>query len=195
MLDEAGRVLGRQRTCKGGTGERAPGRLNRTLAFANTIKRSEWYAETLTNELVKARTTREIRREHGRNEASTSIDTVHLDASSSAGERKFELDRLRDAGGPGRETDCRIICNCRLFSEGVDVPNLTSVAFLDGKKSQIDVVQAVGRVMRRAEGKDLGYVVVPVVVEEYQPSAPQLPHLSLNPAMAHPPCPAPRPPS
>ena len=169
-VDELLRVMGVSLAvnglARGGPGERAPGRLNRTLAFANTIRRSEWYAETLTNELVKARTTRELRREHGRTEASTSIDTIHLDASSSAGERKFELDRLRDAGGPGRETDCRIICNCRLFSEGVDIPNLTSVAFLDGKKSQIDVVQAVGRVMRRAEGKDLGYVVVPVVVEE-----------------------------
>ena len=170
QVDELLRVMGVSLAvnglAKGGSSERAPGRLNRTLAFANTINRSKWYAETLTNELVKARTTREIRREHGRTEASTSIDTVHLDASSSAGERKLELDRLRDAGGPGREADCRIICNCRLFSEGVDVPNLTTVAFLDGKKSQIDVVQAVGRVMRKAEGKDLGYVVVPVVVEE-----------------------------
>ena len=80
-VDELLRVMGVSLAvnglARGGTAERAPGRLNRTLAFANTINRSEWYAETLTNELVKARTTREIRREHGRAEASTSIETVH----------------------------------------------------------------------------------------------------------------------
>ena len=56
------------------------------------------------------------------------------------------------------------ISNCRLFSEGVDVPNLSSVAFLDARDSQVDVVQAVGRVMRKAPGKKYGYIIVPVVV-------------------------------
>ena len=46
-----------------------------------------------------------------------------------------------------------MISNCRLFSEGVDVPNLTSVAFLDARDSQVDVVQAVGRVVRKVPGK------------------------------------------
>ena len=53
----------------------------------------------------------------------------------------------------------------KLFTEGVDVPSLDAVAFLDPRDSQVDVVQAVGRVMRKAPGKRFGYIIVPVVVE------------------------------
>ena len=168
-VDELLRVMGVSLAvnglARGGDGERAPGRLNRTLAFANTIKRSDWYAGALAAPAMKSRMTRELHREH-EDEKPTAIESVHLDASWSAADRKHELDLLQAAGDLGREHECRIICNCRLFSEGVDVPNLNSVAFLDGKKSQIDVVQAVGRVMRKAEGKQFGYVVVPVVVND-----------------------------
>ena len=59
-----------------------------------------------------------------------------------------------------------MICNVKVFSEGVDVPALDAVAFLDPKQSQIDIVQAVGRVMRKAAGKRHGYIVVPVFVPE-----------------------------
>ena len=54
----------------------------------------------------------------------------------------------------------------QLFSEGVDVPSLDAVVFLEPRNSQVDVVQAVGRVMRRGPNKELGYIVVPVVVPE-----------------------------
>ena len=56
-------------------------------------------------------------------------------------------------------------CYARLFTEGVDVPSLEAVAFLDPRDSQVDVVQAVGRVMRKAPGKRFGYIIIPVVVE------------------------------
>jgi predicted helicase len=69
------------------------------------------------------------------------------------------LNWLSDA----RETDtCRILSNARCLSEGVDVPALDAILFLHPRKSQIDVVQSVGRVMRRAPGKKLGYVILPV---------------------------------
>ena len=57
-----------------------------------------------------------------------------------------------------------MVSNCRLFSEGVDVPNPTSGAFLDAQRRQVDVVQAVGRVMRKVPGKKYGYITVPIVV-------------------------------
>ena len=50
------------------------------------------------------------------------------------------------------------------MSEGVDVAALDAILFLHPRKSQIDVVQSVGRVMRKAEGKKLGYVILPVVI-------------------------------
>lgn len=54
--------------------------------------------------------------------------------------------------------------NARCLSEGVDVPALDAILFLHPRKSQIDVVQSVGRVMRRAEGKNMGYVILPIGV-------------------------------
>ena len=58
----------------------------------------------------------------------------------------------------------RFLSNARCLTEGVDVPALDAVLFLAPRKSQVDVVQAVGRVMRRAEGKQMGYIILPVVV-------------------------------
>ena len=86
----------------------------------------------------------------------------HLDASASALQRNRELRALADAD---RDGECRVVCNVKLFTEGVDVPSLDAVAFLDPRDSQVDVVQAVGRVMRKAPGKRFGYIIVPVVVE------------------------------
>lgn len=57
-----------------------------------------------------------------------------------------------------------MISNVRLFSEGIDIPALDGIVFFEGRRSHIDIVQAVGRVMRKAESKKLGYIVVPVVV-------------------------------
>jgi hypothetical protein len=57
----------------------------------------------------------------------------------------------------GETGPCRILTNARCLSEGVDVPALDAILFLHPRKSQIDVVQSVGRVMRRAEGKKMGY--------------------------------------
>ena len=89
----------------------------------------------------------------------------HLDASASALQRNQELRALAHADADG---ECRVVCNVKLFTEGVDVPSLDAVAFLDPRDSQVDVVQAVGRVMRKAPGKRFGYIIVPVVVEPGQ---------------------------
>ena len=69
----------------------------------------------------------------------------------------------RDTTGPPR---CLVISNAQLFTEGVDVPALDAVIFLEPKRSPVQVTQAVGRAMRKAEGKDFGYVVIPVIVPE-----------------------------
>ncbi len=86
----------------------------------------------------------------------------HLDASASALQRNQALRALAHAD---RDGECWVVCNVKLFTEGVDVPQLDAVAFLDPRDSQVDVVQAVGRVMRKAPGKRFGYIIVPVVIE------------------------------
>jgi predicted helicase len=85
----------------------------------------------------------------------------HVDGTFNAKTRGALLDWLKaDAG----DSVCRILTNARCLSEGVDVPALDAIMFLHPRKSQIDVVQSVGRVMRRAEGKKMGYVILPVGV-------------------------------
>ena len=59
---------------------------------------------------------------------------------------------------------CRILTNVRCLSEGVDVPSLDAVLFLSPRKSKVEIVQAVGRVMRKSFGKQYGYIIIPVVV-------------------------------
>ena len=59
-----------------------------------------------------------------------------------------------------------LISNARCLTEGVDVPDIDCVLFADPKKSTIDIVQAVGRALRKSEGKKFGYVIVPVVIEK-----------------------------
>ena len=90
----------------------------------------------------------------------------HIDGKSDALKRAQSIQWLRD--GATGDTGCLMLTNARCLTEGVDVPALDAIVFCSPRKSQIDVVQAVGRVMRRAEGKEVGYVVLPVVVEDGQ---------------------------
>ncbi|MGF0087980.1 type ISP restriction/modification enzyme, partial [Streptococcus hyointestinalis] len=52
----------------------------------------------------------------------------------------------------------------RFLTEGIDVPNLDAIIFLSPRKSQVDIVQAVGRIIRKSEGKEYGYIILPIVV-------------------------------
>jgi predicted helicase len=88
-------------------------------------------------------------------------EAAHVDGSMNASEKEEKLNWLK-ADLP--ENTCRILSNVRCLSEGVDVPALDAVLFLTPRNSQVDVVQSVGRVMRIAPGKKLGYVILPVVI-------------------------------
>jgi hypothetical protein len=84
----------------------------------------------------------------------------HITAEMSAGEREVILDQLRSLD----DADWGVLSNVRCVAEGVDVPTLDGVVFIDPRRSQIDVVQAVGRAIRRSAAKNLGIVVIPVFV-------------------------------
>lgn len=92
------------------------------------------------------------------------VDCRHVDGTMNAAVRAREMDWLTEGAGTDEVPVCRILTNARCLSEGVDVPTLDAVLFLSPRKSQVDVIQAVGRVMRRAEGKDFGYIILPVAV-------------------------------
>ncbi len=89
-------------------------------------------------------------------------ETKHIDGSMDAFEKSTLLNWLRD---DVENNHCKILFNVRCLSEGVDVPALDSVIFLSPRKSQVDVVQTVGRVMRVSPktNKKRGYVIIPIV--------------------------------
>lgn len=99
-------------------------------------------------------------------------EAEHVDGTMNAAEKEEKLTWLKAEAAPNT---CRILSNVRCLSEGVDVPALDAVLFLTPRNSQVDVVQSVGRVMRTAPGKKLGYVILPVVI----PSGLE-PHEALN---------------
>ena len=90
-------------------------------------------------------------------------DCEHIDGSMDAITKGQLLDWLR---AEPEDNHCKILFNVRCLSEGVDVPALDAVVFLSPRKSQVDVVQTVGRVMRTAPGKTRGYVIIPVVTND-----------------------------
>lgn len=94
-------------------------------------------------------------------ETPLTCELEHVDGTFNAKERTRLLDWLKDERG---DRACRILTNARCLSEGVDVPALDAILFMHPRKSQIDVVQSVGRVMRRADNKKLGYVILPIGV-------------------------------
>lgn len=85
----------------------------------------------------------------------------HVDGSMNASEKLAKLEWLKE---DLEDNTCHILSNVRCLSEGVDVPALDAVMFLTPRQSQVDVVQSVGRVMRKSAGKKQGYVILPVVV-------------------------------
>ncbi len=95
-------------------------------------------------------------------EFALACDTRHIDGTMNANEKGALLDWLRASP---EEDHCKILFNVRCLSEGVDVPALDAVVFLSPRKSQVDVVQTVGRVMRTSPKthKKRGYVIIPIV--------------------------------
>ncbi|MFM6912804.1 MAG: helicase-related protein, partial [Dolichospermum sp.] len=99
----------------------------------------------------------------------------HVDGKQNALQRTEKLEWLKadtskeDNTRGDRHPACRILSNARCLSEGVDVPALDAVMFLTPRNSVVDVVQSVGRVMRKAEGKKYGYIILPVGIPADMP--------------------------
>ena len=76
--------------------------------------------------------------------------------------RRQKLKRLKDVG----KDEIGLLSNARCLSEGVDVPALDGVAFIDPRSSEIDIIQSVGRAIRLSENKTMGTIVIPVFIEQ-----------------------------
>ncbi|GAA7732783.1 DEAD/DEAH box helicase family protein [Helicobacter pylori] len=90
------------------------------------------------------------------------INIDHVDGTMNCKERLEKLEKLNQF----QPNTCKVLSNARCLSEGVDVPALDSIVFFDGKSAMVDIIQAVGRVMRKAKRKKRGYIILPIALEE-----------------------------
>jgi endonuclease and methylase llaGI len=154
-IDDVGRIIGvwngmikRESFADKVSGEP----MKRAIAFSRTIedsKRLSTQFENVVNEYLNS-------------DEGYSVNVRHVDGSMNALEKNEALDWLASDDIP--EDSARILSNVRFLTEGIDVPNLDAIIFLSPRKSQVDIVQAVGRIIRKFEGKEYGYIILPIVV-------------------------------
>ncbi len=92
------------------------------------------------------------------------ISIDHIDGTMNCKDRLDKLEKLNQF----EPNTCKVLSNARCLSEGVDVPALDSIVFFDGKSAMVDIIQAVGRVMRKAKRKKRGYIILPIALEEHE---------------------------
>jgi predicted helicase len=173
-LDDASKIVGcwnglakRAGATVDGTPSFAPGEpsMQRAVAFAQDIKASKQVAELFPRVVEAYQSSLDTQENEGHRVDDTNrglmCEVHHVDGTYNALERNAELAWLKS---PVAEGECRILTNARCLSEGVDVPALDAVLFLQPRKSIVDVVQSVGRVMRLSPEKEYGYVILPVAV-------------------------------
>ena len=132
--------------------------LKRVIAFTNRISESKAMVKHW-DEIIETATER---LPEDQQPTDFICETQHVDGTYHALNRKARLDWLKgDTDGT-----CRILSNARCLSEGIDVPALDAVLFMTSRKSYVDIIQAVGRVMRKAPGKQYGYIVLPVAIPD-----------------------------
>ena len=136
-----------------------PDPCRRALAFCSTIARSKVIHKTFNDVIMEYRASED---QVASDSERLICVTEHVDGSTPGKTRTERLSWLSDAHE--RNDECRVLTNVRCLSEGVDVPALDAILFFDARQSQIDVVQALGRVMRKSPGKKLGYVILPIAV-------------------------------
>ena len=133
--------------------------INSCIAFMNSVAKSREMAEKLESRPVREWVQQWIH-DNADGRPAKRYALEHLDASSNVTARDAAKQKLTDAS----EESPYAITNVGIFGEGTDAPSLNAVAFLEARKSPIDVIQAVGRAMRTAPDKELGYIICPILI-------------------------------
>jgi predicted helicase len=156
-LDDATRIVGclnalskHDPTNRTFVGDSAP--MKRVVAFSNTIANSKKFKNLFTEVAdrfvgISSDTTK------------VKVEVDHVDGTFNSLKREELIGWLKNDPG---ENHCNILSNARCLTEGVDIPALDAIIFLEPRNSMVDVIQAVGRVMRKLEGKQFGYVILPI---------------------------------
>jgi predicted helicase len=121
--------------------------IKRGIVFVNRVSKSEQVAEDFP---------RVFQEYFGTQSPS---DIQHIDGNMSVFDKRNKINWLRDGG-----EKTHVLTNAKVLTEGIDVPSLDFVAFFDQKESVVDIIQALGRVVRKAENKEFGLVFIPLVV-------------------------------
>ncbi|GAA7947923.1 DEAD/DEAH box helicase family protein [Helicobacter pylori] len=129
----------------------------RAINFCKSINTSKRIKESF--ETIMECYNEELKKKSFKN-LTISID--HIDGTMNC---KVRLEKLEELNAFKPNT-CKVLSNARCLSEGVDVPALDSIVFFDGKSAMVDIIQAVGRVMRKAKHKKRGYIILPIALEE-----------------------------
>ncbi|MYL33253.1 DEAD/DEAH box helicase [Pontibacillus yanchengensis] len=131
--------------------------MRKGVAFTSKIQTSKHLAKIFQDVVDTYSETSDI-------SSGVSVEIDHVDGTMNTLERSNLLDWLGEE--PEDNNTCRILSNARCLTEGVDVPDLDSVIFFNPRNSVIDIIQAVGRVMRKAEDKNYGYVILPININK-----------------------------
>ena len=129
------------------------------IAFMNTVDKSKNMAQDLQTNAVRSWLNNWLQ-ENRNGQSPPPTQLQHLDASSDVATR----DNAKDNLAKGTAEVPQGILNVGIFGEGTDSPSLSAVAFLEARKSPIDVIQAVGRAMRTSPGKEVGYIICPIII-------------------------------
>ncbi|GAA8924400.1 hypothetical protein HpEKA49_11350 [Helicobacter pylori] len=129
----------------------------RAISFCKSINTSKRIKESF--ETIMECYNEELKKKISKN-LTISID--HIDGTMNCKVRLEKLEELNEF----QPNTCKVLSNARCLSEGVDVPALDSIVFFDGKSAMVDIIQAVGRVMRKAKHKKRGYIILPIALEE-----------------------------
>ncbi len=126
--------------------------LKRVISFHGRVKGAENFAAGLeqAQTIVKKR-----------NLPKGKINADYVKGTMQTDVRLQKLRSLRDSGSD----QISILSNARCLAEGVDVPTLDGIAFIDPRTSEVDIVQAVGRAIRLSKDKSIGSIVIPVFIQ------------------------------
>ncbi len=132
--------------------------LKRIISFHSRVNRADDFATDIQNTLQW------ISDEH---RPSGTLHTDFVSGNMPANKRKIKLDQLKALNADERG----VLSNARCLSEGVDVPSLDGIAFIDPRSSQVDIIQAVGRAIRLSPDKKAGTIVLPVFIKAGEDAA------------------------
>ncbi len=130
-----------------------------SINFMNTVAKSKAMTEALQSEPVHEYLAKRFEAE-GMQHSPSRFQLRHLDADSNVAKR----DEAKATLATATLDHPQGILNVGIFGEGTDAPSLSAVGFIEPRKSPVDVIQAVGRVMRRSPGKAVGYVICPILI-------------------------------